>query len=96
MSVYVISRVGVYEHFVPGAWSTLDGALDHATALAADDGYHDWNIYAFDLDAVPEHTRVGILSYAVKGHFDYPEGYDFTSEVSPPWVPASGLLWEPT
>jgi hypothetical protein len=94
--IYTIGKGGVYEHFVPGVWSTLERALAEATRLAeADgfrsgesgesDGYHEWNIYAYSLDQGPEGGGlVGTLAYEQKGRW-----------VDGLFCPASGLRFAP-
>ena len=62
MKVYAVFKTGVYRHECGGVFSTIEAAEQAAERLISGerDDYHQYEMVAFDLDAVTRQTPIAI------------------------------------
>lgn len=82
MKVYAVFKKAIYRHECGGVFSTLEAAEAAAERCIAGerDDYHDYEVVAFELDAVTLQTPL-VARPGWKGH-TYMEGGDIEEEES--------------
>jgi hypothetical protein len=99
--MFVIAKVGVYAHHVPGVFATLGSALETAASMArgdgrrpvrGSDGYHEWEIWECEPDGASDLRFT--VRYERKGHWGHdpaiPDCSCWKAEHRI-WLPATGL-----